>query len=214
MTNNIINLLNNNFPGLLVYESKTGEVVAKVEKNNLIDVCNFLKNSDGLKFNQLSDLCGVDYLRYSKSNWDTVTSTDFGFSRAQISFVDDMNYIKNRFSVVYNLLSYTYNHRIRLQVFVSMDDLIVPSVVDFWPTAEWHERETFDFFGIIFSGHPNLIRILTDYGFEYYPLRKDFPVTGKDEIRYDIDKGKLVYEPTSVRKMNAPKVVRDDFRYK
>lgn len=214
MINNIINLLSSHFPGLLVYQSKTGEIVTEVKKNNLINICNFLKTNESLKFDQLVDLCGVDYLRYKKSNWETISACKSGFSRAQVDFIDDENYLKNRFAVVYNLLSYTYNHRIRLQVFVDMDDLIVPSVVDIWATANWHERETFDFFGIVFKGHPNLIRILTDYGFEYYPLRKDFPVTGKDEIRYDVDKGKLVYEPTLVKKMNAPKVVRDDFRYK
>lgn len=212
--NNIISLLSSSFPDLSVSKVRNGDIVARLEKNILIDVCNYLKNNNELKFDQLVDLCGVDYLRYRKSNWDTTIASNSGFSRAQVNFSDDYS-IKNRFAVVYNLLSYTHNHRIRLIVPVSMDDLSVPSVANIWATADWHEREAYDFFGISFEGHPNLDRILTDYGFKYYPLRKDFPVTGKDEIRYDETKGKLVYEATSVTtKMNAPKVVRDDFRYK
>lgn len=212
---NIISILSNNFSGLTVYKSRTNDIVAKVDKSILINICKFLIENDELKFDQLVDLCGVDYLRYRKANWNASDATATGFSRGQVKFSDDLNFIKDRFAVVYNLLSYKHNHRIRLHVLVSMDDLKVPSVTSIWPTADWHEREAYDFFGIIFEGHPNLVRILTDYGFQDYPLRKDFPVTGKHEIRYDSDKEKLVYEPTRVKeKINSPKIIRDDLRYK
>ncbi len=211
----IISILSNNFSGLVVYKSRNNDVVAKIDKSILINVSKFLIENETLKFDQLVDLCGVDYLRYKKSNWNTSSATSTGFSRGQMQFSDDLNFVKDRFAVVYNLLSYKHNHRIRLHVLVSMDNLSIPSVTAIWPTANWHEREVYDFFGIVFEGHPNLVRILTDYDFQDYPLRKDFPVTGKHEIRYDSDKKKLVYEPTRVKeKINSPKISRIDLRYK
>ena len=215
MLENIINVIESYYPKtFLISKSNKNELTITLDKKYLLEFCVFLKENDKLKFNQLVDLCGVDYLYYKKSAWITDKATSEGFSRAHNVILSNNDYIEKRFVVVYHLLSYEFNHRLRLKVWVNINDLIVPSVSLIWSTANWHEREAFDLFGIKFEGHPNLERILTDYGFEDYPLRKDFPVTGKNEVRYDPSQGKIVYEPTSVDIINTPKVIRNDFRYK
>lgn len=213
---NIKNVINESFiKNVLLKVSNNGEVNLDVDKKILYDFCKFLRDDKRFLFSALTDISGVDYLDYGKNYWETVDSTFVGFSRAHKTDLDYSLYMKNRFCVSYHLLSYAYNFRIRLRVFVCLSDIVVPSVSSLWSTANWHEREVYDFFGVIFEGHPNLIRILTDYGFEGHPLRKDFPLTGDYEIRYDENKEKIVREASSIKRfINTPKIVRKDFRYR
>jgi NADH-quinone oxidoreductase subunit C len=170
----------------------------------------------------LIDLCGVDYQSYGKDEWQTSSATGTGFSRGTLrgapaeQDVEQATYVPPaRFAVVYHLLSITHNHRLRLKVFCPDDARpIVDSVYDVWNAADWFEREAFDLFGILFRGHPDLRRLLTDYGFIGHPFRKDFPLIGNVEMRYDPAKGRVVYEPVSiVSRTLVPKVIRDDARY-
>lgn len=200
---------------ITVIENPNNELTLDVNKNIFFDFCKIIKNNENLHFDGLMDISGVDYLDYGKNYWETVQSTSIGFSRGHKTDINYSLYMKNRFCVSYHLISYSKNLRLRLRVFVDLKDMCVPSVVSLWSTANWHEREVYDLFGVIFLGHPNLIRILTDYGFEGHPLRKDFPVTGKYEIRYDENKNKIIREASSIKKLiNTPKVIRNDFRYK
>lgn len=213
---NIKDFINNNFANFATLKlSNCGEINIDVNKSVLFDFCQKLKNDKDLSFEALVDISGVDYLDYGKNYWETIDSTLSGFSRAHKTDLNYSLYMKDRFCVSYHLLSYFNNARVRLRVFVCLNDMIVPSVVDIWSTANWHEREVYDFFGIVFDGHPNLIRILTDYGFEGHPLRKDFPLTGEYEIRYDENKEKIVREFSSIKRViNTPKIIRKDFRYR
>jgi len=162
-----------------------------VSKDKLLDTCLALRDQDAFACEQLIDLTGVDYSEFGEGKWQGP-----------------------RFAVVYHLLSVRNNHRIRLKVFVDGEPPIVDSVVDIWNSANWNEREAFDLFGIIFEGHPDLRRILTDYGFVGHPFRKDFPLTGNVEMRYDPDKQRVVYQPVSIEpRINQPRVIRDDNRY-
>lgn len=195
--------------------STTNDITITVNKDILFDFCFFLKNHKDIQLHGLADISGVDYLDYGKSYWETIDSTSKGFSRGHKTDINYSLYMKNRFGVSYHLLSHIHNFRVRLKVFVDLKNMCIPSVVDLWSTANWHEREVYDFFGVIFLGHPNLIRILTDYGFEGHPLRKDFPLTGKYEIRYDENKQKIIREASMIKRViNTPKIIRKDFRYK
>lgn len=192
-----------------------GEITLVVAKENLLEVCCALRDESAFAFEQLIDLCGVDYIAYGDTEWSTESATDRGFSRGRIKEKNARHHWQNpRFAVVYHLLSIANNHRIRVRTFVDEDMPIVPSVIGIWNCANWFEREAFDFFGIIFDGHPDLRRILTDYGFIGHPMRKDFPVTGEVEIRYDEEKTRIVYEPVSIEeRVLVPRVIRDDHRY-
>lgn len=214
--NNIKGLINDDFYNLAILKvSDCGEINIEVDKTILFDLCKRLKEDNNFLFDGLTDISGVDYLDYGKNYWETTDSTFSGFSRAHKTDLNYSLYMKKRFCVSYHLISYTYNIRIRLKAFVCLNDMVLPSVVDLWSTANWHEREVYDFFGVIFDGHPNLIRILTDYCFEGHPLRKDFPLTGEYEIRYDENKEKIVREFSSIKRIiNTPKIVRKDFRYR
>ena len=170
---------------------------------------------DELGFDQLIDLCGIDYLDYGQANWETMKAPNSGFSRGVFDFAEDeseseADTMERRFAVVYHLLSVKNNRRIRVKVFPEDTQLpTVDSVIDIWNVANWFEREAFDLFGIIFKGHPDLRRILTDYGFVGHPLRKDFPLTGHVEMRYDSEKGRVVYEPVSIEnRVNVPRIIR------
>ncbi len=169
---------------------------------------------DTLGFEQLIDLCGVDYLDYGLANWETMTAVNTGFSRGVFDFEQDESNdaleMDRRFAVVYHLLSVQNNLRVRVKVYPESTTMpVVDSVIDVWNCANWFEREAFDLFGILFKGHPDLRRILTDYGFIGHPLRKDFPLTGHVEMRYDIDKGRVVYEPVTIKnRVNVPRVIR------
>ena len=175
----------------------------------------FQKLRNDLGFEQLIDLCGVDYLDYGQANWETMTAVNSGFSRGVFDFAEEEDSsesetMERRFAVVYHLLSVQNNLRIRVKVFPQTTQMpMVDSVIDVWNVANWFEREAFDLFGILFKGHPDLRRILTDYGFVGHPLRKDFPLVGNVEMRYDADKGRVIYEPVSIEnRVNVPRVIR------
>jgi NADH-quinone oxidoreductase subunit C len=194
-----------------------GEVTVDVKPHAIKDVCLALRDTAGLQFDLLVDVCGVDYLHYGLDDWQTTSSTETGFSRGVTQKMLREDPAKpNRFAVVYHLLSLHLNHRVRLRVNLPDDaQVIVDSVIDIWPAANWFEREAFDLFGILFRGHPDLRRILTDYGFVGHPFRKDFPLIGRTEVRYDAKLGRVVYEPVSIEpRVLEPKVIRHDNRYR
>ncbi|KTC81203.1 NADH-quinone oxidoreductase subunit C [Legionella cherrii] len=174
-----------------------------------------LRDLDAFCFDQLIDLCAVDYLLYGEYDWETESATGSGFSRG-VERQETKAYTldRPRFAVVYHLLSTKKNHRLRVKVFVDESHLIVPSVHDLWKGANWFEREAYDLFGILFEGHPDLRRILTDYGFIGHPFRKDFPLSGHVEMRYDAKLEKVIYEPVDIEpRVLVPKVIREDNRY-
>ena len=202
----------------------TAELGYRVSADDLVAVCRTLRDAPELKFEMLMDVCGVDYRDYGKDEWQTHSATGTGFSRGTLRETDaqpieDVEPVvyrpAGRFAVAYHLLSITHNHRLRLKVFCASDERpLVDSVNDVWNSADWFEREAFDLFGILFRGHPDLRRLLTDYGFIGHPFRKDFPLIGNVEMRYDPVKGRVVYEPVSIEPRTlVPKVIRDDARY-
>jgi NADH-quinone oxidoreductase subunit C len=191
----------------------------EVDKDDLIEVATALRNEGNFGFEMLMDVCGVDYLGYGEDEWTTNDATGSGFSRGverQAVILDEADeFDARRFAVVYHLLSLHHNFRLRLRVFTGTDNPpIVKSVVDIWNGANWFEREVFDLYGVLFEGHPDLRRILTDYGFIGHPFRKDFPLTGNVEVSYDADEGRVVYKPVSIEPRTlVPRVIRDDNRY-
>ncbi len=193
-----------------------GQLTIEIPAEKIRATALVLRDEKDLDFAMLIDLCGVDYLHYGVAQWDTTTTTTEGFSRAVTEPKFDATNASNpRFAVVYNLLSLTHNWRLRLRVFLEASQLSIDSVVAVWPAANWFEREAFDLFGIQFKGHPDLRRILTDYCFIGHPLRKDFPLVGHNEMRYDATLGSCVYEKNLVKeRVVVPKVIRDDNRYR
>lgn len=192
------------------------ELTLEIAPGHLRDVCLALRDEAEFQFQQLIDVCGVDHLHYGRAEWETEQTTTTGFSRATDPTKSQRiaAWGKPRFAVVYHLLSLTRNQRVRLRVFPSSEHLSVPSLVDIWPAANWFEREAFDLFGIIFDGHPDLRRILTDYGFIGHPFRKDFPLIGEVEMRYDAEQQRCIYEAVSIQSRTlVPKVIRTDARY-
>ncbi|TAK38170.1 MAG: NADH-quinone oxidoreductase subunit C [Lysobacteraceae bacterium] len=210
-----------------------GEIGLELEPGDWHDACRVLRDEFG--FEQMIDLCGLDMLGYGSDEWDTGVSSE-GFSRGvqgrgpgrfrfgeqpsaqfpQPQGVAPLEPPARRFAVVAQLLSLRHNRRLRVRAFAADDALpALDSITDLWPVANWFERETFDLFGIAFTGHPDLRRILTDYGFIGHPFRKDFPLIGNVEVRYDPERQRVVYEPvTSVEvRVNVPRVIRDDARY-
>lgn len=193
-----------------------GELTLEVKPEHLIDLCTALRDEPEFDFKQLLDVCGIDYLHYGLDEWQTQSATETGFSRGVTAkLIREEPAKPTRFAVVYHLLSLTKNHRIRLRVNLPNDaELIVDSVMPLWPSANWFEREAFDLFGILFRNHPDLRRILTDYGFVGHPFRKDFPLIGKVEARYDAVLKRVIYEPVSIQpRILEPKVIRHDNRY-
>lgn len=172
-------------------EVEFNELNLVVSKDKLLDTCLALRDNASFACEELIDLTGLDYSEFGDGKWQGP-----------------------RFAVAYHLLSVKNNHRIRLKVFVDGEPPLVNSVVDIWNSANWYEREAFDLFGIIFEGHPDLRRILTDYGFVGHPFRKDFPLTGNVEMRYDPEKQRVVYQPVTIDpRVSQPRVIRDDNRY-
>lgn len=201
-----------------------GELTVDVIPEHLHALCLELRDHSEFDFKLLVDVCGVDYLYYGLDDWETLSSTESGFSRGvthlevaegPVSKEREFHRAAGRFAVVYHLLSITNNHRIRLRVNIpNHSELMVDSVIDIWQAADWFEREAFDLYGILFRGHPDLRRILTDYGFAGHPFRKDFPLIGKVEARYDATLKRVVYEPVSIQpRILEPKVIRRDHRY-
>ena len=193
-----------------------GQLTVECGTQDLLSVCTSLRDDPDLAFGQLVDLCGIDYLDYGRSDWQTSESaTSTGFSRGvQDAVVASSGGRAGRFAVVYHLLSHQHNWRLRLRCFVASDPPVIESVCSIWNCADWYEREAFDLYGILFQGHDDLRRLLTDYGFIGHPFRKDFPLVGELEMRYDPEQGRVVYEPTTTEmRVLVPKVVRHDARY-
>lgn len=197
-------------------EITSNQITVEIPATNLHEICLALRDEAPFHFEMLLDACGVDYLFYGISQWQTEVTTLTGFSRAvDISRQDRLvQWNKPRFAVVYHLLSYKNNQRVRLRTFPEGDPPLVDSVIDIWNSADWYEREAFDLYGILFKGHPDLRRILTDYGFVGHPFRKDFPLIGNVELRYDATLQRCVYEKVSIQPRTlVPKVIRFDNRY-
>ena len=202
--------------GLLRVESRCGELTFEVPSQSLVTTCRALRDEPEWRYEQLIDLTGVDYLDYGRVEWNTQSATSGGFSRG-VSRTDDarLHTEERRFAVVYHLLSVGHNRRLRLRCWCEPGEPpLLDSVVEVWKAADWYEREAFDLFGILFRGHPDLRRILTDYGFVGHPFRKDFPLIGNVEVRYDAEKGRVVYEPVAIEPRTlVPRVIREDNRY-
>lgn len=174
---------------LVRQQNALGELTIEVRASELSEVMTTLRDHAGLRFEQLIDLCGMDYSTYREGAWEG-----------------------QRYAVVYHLLSISKNRRVRVRAFATQDDFpVVPSMVNVWPAANWFEREAFDLFGIVFDGHPDLRRILTDYGFVGHPFRKDFPLSGNVEMRYDPEQQRVIYQPVSIDPREVtPRIVREE----
>ena len=166
-----------------------GQLTVTLRSGDLLAAAQVLRDHPDLKFSTLIDLCGVDYSTYADGPWEGA-----------------------RFCVVYNLLTLEHNQRLRIKVFLEDGEFpVADSVVDIWPCANWYEREAFDLYGIVFQGHPDLRRILTDYGFIGHPFRKDFPISGNVEMRYDPDQGRVTYQPVTIEPREiVPRVIREE----
>ena len=206
--------LEQHLSGLIIdCEWRFEELTIHVPAENIISVNETLR--DEFIVEQLIDVCGVDYSEYGGSAWETKGASDRGFSRAVDGAGNtESTFEGHRFAVVYHLLSLQNNQRLRIKVRLDADNPILESVTSVWNSANWFEREAFDLYGILFSGHDDLRRILTDYGFVGHPFRKDFPLIGNVEMRYDPEKKRVVYEPVSIEERTlVPRVIRDDNRY-
>ena len=213
-----IDALKQLFPSLEV-TSVCDQAVMTIPKNQFVETLATLKEHSVYGYDQLMDLCGVDYLHYGIPEWETEQSTHRGYGRAQAQqHLSTSSWKHERFAVVLQLLSIKRRERLRVKVYLAHDDLCLPSVSHIWPSAIWYEREAYDLFGIVFENHPDLRRILTDYGFIGYPFRKDFPLEGLVEKRYDASAGKCIDElmsqdPYSIQpRTGVPKVIRQDNR--
>jgi len=198
------------------------EVTIEVAGDDLIEVATALRDEAAFCFEMLLDVSGVDYANYAKDEWATEESTTSGYSRGVTAatagrltavtedLVVEKSRSAKRFAAVYHLLSIANNRRLRVRVYAPDDGLpVVPSIIPVWNSADWYEREAFDLFGILFDGHPDLRRLLTDYGFIGHPFRKDFPLSGNVEVIYDAEKQRVVYQPVSIEpRVLVPKVIR------
>lgn len=199
-----------------------GEVTIELAPDALIEVATALRDEPQFAFEMLMDVSGIDYASYGKDEWATNETSATGFSRGVEAatagrlqaVTEDLVVEKSRqpkrFAAVYQLLSISKNRRLRLKVFAPDDDLpVIPSVISIWSSADWYEREAFDLYGILFEGHPDLRRLLTDYGFVGHPFRKDFPLSGNVEVIYDAEKRRVIYQPVSIEpRVLVPKVIR------
>jgi NADH-quinone oxidoreductase subunit C len=186
----LLSALEAGLPGLI--KSGTvdrGEVTIVVAATDYLSTMRQLRDRPELRFDMLIDLCGVDYLAYGAGAWEG-----------------------QRYAAVSHLLSIAHNWRVRVRTFAPDDDFpVVASVIDVWPVANWFEREAFDLYGIVFEGHPDLRRLLTDYGFVGHPFRKDFPISGYVEMRYDPEQGRVIYQPVSIEPREVtPRIVREE----
>ena len=197
------------------YASLPDEHAIEVDPANLVEVARTLRDDPQLKFEQLIDLAGVDYLDYGRAQWRTNAATSSGFSRGVNRAAPHTLAGNKRFAVVSQLLSIAHNQRLRLRVWAEdVEDPMLDSLTGIWASAEWFEREAFDLFGILFRGHPDLRRILTDYGFIGHPFRKDFPLIGNVEVHYDQQQKRVVYGPVEIEPRTlVPRVIRHDNRY-
>ncbi len=186
------------------------QITVEVPHQHLLEVCTALRDEAEFRFEQLLDLCGMDYSAYGQADWETEDTTSTGFSRGVSSGAHkESSVMPARFAAVYQLLSVANNRRLRVRCFATGDMPRIPSVIDIWASADWYEREAFDLFGILFEGHPDLRRLLTDYGFIGHPFRKDFPLEGNVEVRYDPDKKRVIYQPVTIKnRVLVPRVIR------
>ncbi len=192
------------------------ELTLVINSADILSVADILKNSP-FNFNMLMDICGVDYLHYGLSDWETDSATSIGFARGiERLSKKNLKLIQKdkRYGCIYHLQSLKYNTRIRIKTFLPEQQPVIDSVTEIWNAANWYEREAFDLYGILFNNHPDLRRILTDYGFVHHPFRKDFPLSGYLEMRYDGATSKVIYEPVDIDEREIiPKIFRDDTRY-
>ena len=181
-------------------EAALGEVTAVIAPENLLTIATLLRDTPELHFQQLVDLCGVDYSAYAGGEDQAVDGATLPAPQG------------GRYAVVYHLLSLTNNWRMRLRLFARDSEFpVVDSVMGIWPSANWLEREAFDLYGIVFAGHPDLRRLLTDYGFIGHPFRKDFPVSGNVEMRYDPDQQRVIYQPVTIEPREiTPRIIREE----
>ena len=212
MLSELASQLQTKFPEIIIKSSILHEELSLVvTPKGLIQLATALK--DEFQFEQLIDLAGIDYAHFGLAEWNTDTVSSTGFSRG-VDKITQLTHIDSRFAVAYHLLSYQHNMRLRLKCFLDDEWPELESVTPIWPGADWFEREAFDLFGIIFRNHKDLRRILTDYGFIGHPFRKDFPLSGNVEMRYDANLERVVYEPVEIQaRVLVPKVIRDDHRY-
>lgn len=199
------------------------QLTVTVSKTNFKEFALALR--DEYQYEILMDVAGVDYLQYGVAEWQTEDASGEGFSRAvepatagHFTFSDapaQATDMEERFAVIYQLLSIENNDRLTIKLFCENNDFpVVPSVTSIWNSADWYERECFDLYGIAFDGHPDLRRILTDYGFVGHPFRKDFPLSGHVEMKYDEEQKRVVYQPVSIEpRVLVPRVIRKDHRY-
>jgi NADH-quinone oxidoreductase subunit C len=194
-------------PALRKVTVALGEVTAVIAAEGLPASMSALRDRPELRFETLLDVCGVDYSAFVGEAPDMADFASDATPPEQAVSVP----LGRRFAAVYHLLSLSNNTRLRVRVFAPDDDFpVLPSVLDIWPSANWYERETFDFFGIVFAGHPDLRRILTDYGFVGHPFRKDFPLSGHVEMRYDPEQGRVIYQPVSIEPREVtPRIIRE-----
>ncbi|HEX3632462.1 MAG TPA: NADH-quinone oxidoreductase subunit C [Casimicrobiaceae bacterium] len=188
-------------------ETAFGAVTAVIAAERLVATMRSLRDLPEFRFETLIDICGVDYSAYG------TTARGLAFSSSDATPAEPPKRMHGgRFAAVYHLLSITHNHRLRVRAFAPDDDFpVLPSVIDVWPSANWYEREAFDFFGVMFTGHPDLRRILTDYGFVGHPFRKDFPLSGNVEMRYDPEQGRVIYQPVTIEPREVvPRIIREE----
>lgn len=208
----------------VVKDFQRGIATLEITPDNWLECCRILRENPVFAYEQLTDLCGVDYLNYGQTEWETTEATSEGFSRGveglgpgRFTWAErpEASQVTQRFAVVVHLLSLQHNRRLRLHCFAPDEGLpIIPSLTDIWNSVNWYEREAFDLFGIVFEGHPDLRRLLTDYGFIGHPFRKDFPLIGNVAVRYDSEKKRVVYEPVEIEpRVLVPRVIRQDNRY-
>ena len=188
---------------LLTTTVAQNELTFDVKRENLLRACRILRDDQRFAFEQLIDLCGVDYLSFGQDE----TTGAVAAAQAHRPVAGQ----GRRFAAVYHLLSLKHNRRLRLRAWLEDDFPRIESVIDLWPAANWFEREAFDLFGIVFEGHPDLRRLLTDYGFVGHPFRKDFPISGHVEMRYDPEKQRVIYQPVSIEpRVLVPRTIRDE----
>ena len=192
-----------------VLTQELAELTLRVPKEHWPEVAVMLRDDANFAFEQAIDVCGVDYIGYGEDEWITSDASSSGFGRGQVRQRNVEESGTDRFAVVYHLLSMTLNNRLRVKVFLDSDDPRIDSMVSVWSGVDWFEREAFDLYGILFEGHHDLRRILTDYGFIGHPMRKDFPLTGNVEMRYDEETKRVIYQPVSIeQRPQVPKVIR------
>jgi NADH-quinone oxidoreductase subunit C len=189
------------------------ELTLVVRAADIVAVSRKLFDEERFSFRQLIDLSGVDYLSYGQADWVTNSATDSGFSRG-VAKAETPAVETERYAIVYQLLSVAHNRRVRLKTFPLGEPPRLDSVVSVWAVADWYEREAFDLFGVLFNNHPDLRRLLTDYGFIGHPFRKDFPLEGHVEVRYDEEQKRVIYQPVTIEpRVLVPRVIRDDNRF-